>query len=211
MIYELRTHTIRPGSEQFVADAVQLLKEVRGDSCGKLEGCWTPATGHLNQINVLWSFPDRNERQRLRDKLLKNERWTNEYLPMLVPKHVSCFKIRILEPIVPFHPPATEGNIYALRTFRALPGQVQKWVKMFQDILPVRERYSKNVGAWVADGGNPDETCLMYSYPSIEALTECHRKLLADSAWNRFLEESSKLLHDRYLTVLLPTSNSPMK
>ena len=102
---------------------------------------------------------------------------------MLVPKHVSCFKIRILEPIVPFHPPATEGNIYALRTFRALPGQVQKWVKMFQDILPVRERYSKNVGAWVADGGNPDETCLMYSYPSIEALTECHRKLLADSAW----------------------------
>ncbi len=39
MIYELRTHTIRPGCEQSVADATKLHIEIFGDSCGRLEGC----------------------------------------------------------------------------------------------------------------------------------------------------------------------------
>lgn len=210
MIYELRTHTIRPGCEQFVADAAKLLIEIRGDSCGKLEGCWGPLTGHLNQINILWSYPDRNERQRLRNELAKNERWTNEYLPMIV-KHVNRFEVRILEPIVPLNPPATEGNIYVLRSFRAFPGQIEMWANMFREILPVREKYSKNVGAWVTDGGNPDEACLMYAYQSIEEFTECHRKMSADPDWNRFVEKSSKFLQDRYLTLLSPTPKSPMQ
>ncbi len=210
MIYEFRTHTIRPGCEGIVAEATELLMEIRGDSCGKLEGCWTPATGHLNQIHLLWSYPDRNERHRLRDELMKNERWMNEYLPMIA-EHVNRFKIRILEPIAPLHPPASEGNIYVLRTFRAIPGQIQKWTEKFLEILPVREKYSKNVGAWVTDGGDPDEACLMYSYQSIQALTETHKKMSADPDWNRFVEESSKFLQDRHITVLSPTPASPMR
>ena len=210
MIYELRTHTIRPGCEQSVADATKLLLEIRGDSCGKLEGCWTPQTGHLNQIKLLWSYPNRNARQLLREELSKNERWTNEYLPMIT-QYVSCFEIQILEPVVPFHPPATEGNVYTIRSFQTVPGQVWNWVNMFRDILPVREKYSKNVGGWVSDASNPDEAFLMYAYPSIDELIECNRNMLADPDWNDFVKESSKILQHRSLTVLSPTASSPMK
>ncbi len=210
MIYELRTHTIRPGNEQTVVDAGKQIKEIRGDSCGTLEGSWTPQTGHLNQINILWSYPDRNERQRLRDELAKNERWTNGYLPMIA-EYVSCFEIKILEPIVPFHPPAGDGNIYTLRSFQTLPGQVWKWANMFREILPVREKYSKNVGAWVSDANNPDEAFLMYAYPSLDAFTECHRQMAADPDWNSFVEESSQILRHRHITILSPTPSSPMQ
>ncbi|MDE0308712.1 MAG: NIPSNAP family protein [Acidiferrobacterales bacterium] len=210
MIYELRTHTIRPGSEQHVVDAGKRIKEIRGDSCGTLEGSWTPSTGQLNQINILWSYPDRNERQRLRKDLMKNERWTNGYLPM-ISEYVSRFELKILDPIAPFHPPATEGNIYLLRSFQTLPGQVWKWANMFREILPVREKYSKNVGAWISDANIPDEVYLMYAYPSIDAITQCARNMAADPEWNSFIEESSKILRNRHLTVLSPTPSSPMR
>lgn len=210
MIHELRTHTIRPGGERIVTDATELVKEIRGDSCGKLEGCWTPDTGHLNQIKILWSYPDRNERQRLREELAKNERWTKEYLPM-VTEQVSSFEIQVLEPVTPLHPPATEGNVYLLRSFQTLPGQVWNWIDMYREILPVREKYSKNVGAWVSDASNPDEAFVMYAYPSIDAMTSCHSDMSADQDWNRFLAESSKILRHRHLTVLSPTSSSPMR
>lgn len=210
MIYELRTHTIRPGSEHLVADATKLLIEIRGDSCGKLEGCWTPRTGHLNQIKLLWSYPDRNERQRLREELSKNERWINEYLP-LISQYVSCFEIQILEPVLPFNPPAVEENIYTLLSFQTLPGRVWEWIKLYQDILPVREKYSKNVGAWVSDASNPDEAFLMYAYPSLQALAECRSNMWNDPDWKNFVQVSSKLLQHRSITALSPTSNSPVK
>ena len=138
MIYELRTHTIRPGSERIVVDAANSLVEIRGDKFGKLEGYWTSATGHLNQVVLLWSYSDRNERQRLRDELAKDERWNDEFLPMVL-DHISRYEIRLLETIAPFNPPATDGNIYTLRTFQTLAGQVGKWIKLFQGILPVRK------------------------------------------------------------------------
>ncbi len=210
MIYELRTHTIRPGSERIVVDAANSLVEIRGDKFGKLEGYWTSETGHLNQVVQLWSYPDRNERQRLRNELAKDERWNDEFLPMVL-DHISRYEIRLLETIAPFNPPATDGNIYTLRTFQTLAGQVGKWIKLFQGILPVREKYSKNVGAWATDASLPDETCLMYSYPTIDAFTECHDQMVADPDWNRYVEESSQLLLNRYLTFLMPISVSPMK
>ena len=48
---------------------VQFLRKFWVIVCKTRNGCWNQATGHLNQINVLWSFPAEMKRQRFRDEL----------------------------------------------------------------------------------------------------------------------------------------------
>ena len=210
MIYELRTITLRPGTTKTVADAAEVAIAVRGNNFGKLEGYWFTEIGPLNQMMHLWGFSDRNERHRLRDELAKNERWAKEYLP-LVRDHLVRHDIRILEPVLPLKAPESEGNIYEYRNYRTVPGRVREWAKLFQDIMPVREEYSKNVGAWTTDAGQPDEISHLWAYPSVNARNECRAKVAADPRWQAFLGQSSPLLEEMYSTILLPIAHSPMK
>ena len=53
-----------------------------GRHYGKLEGYWSTEIGPLNQVMHLWSYTDLNERARLRAELAKNQRWTQEYMPL---------------------------------------------------------------------------------------------------------------------------------
>ena len=130
MICELRTITLRPGAVKAVADAAHIAIAVRGDDYGKLELCWVTEIGPLNQVMYLWSYADRNERQRLRDELANHERWATEYLP-LVRDHIIRHDIRILDPVLPLKVPETEGNIYEYRHYRTAPGRVHAWANLF--------------------------------------------------------------------------------
>ena len=210
MIHELRTITLRPGAVKAIADAAEVAIAVRGDDYGKLEGCWVTEIGPLNRVMYLWSYADRNERQRLRDELADHERWAAEYLP-LVRDHILRHDIRILDPILPLEVPETEGNIYEYRHYRTAPGRVHAWAKLFQDIMPAREEYSKNVGTWVSDAGQPDEVSHLWAYPSVDARSECRARVAADPRWHAFLRQASSLLEEMHSTILLPLAHSPMK
>ena len=153
MIYELRTYTLRAGAGPTVAkNAGEVGRAIRGDDYGKLEGYWLTEIGPLNQVMHLWSYADLNERHRLRGELAKNERWAKEYIP-LIREHLVRQDIRLLDPILPLKAPESEGNIYEYRNYRTAPGRVREWAKHFQDIMPMREEYSKNVGAWITEAG----------------------------------------------------------
>src|SRR5438034_9147552 len=119
MIYELRTYTLKPGS---VADMVKaastVSREIRKDDYGKLEGYWTTEIGPLNQVMHLWSYTDLNERHRLRGELAKNPRWTGEYAP-LIRSLLMRQAIRLLNGIIAPVAPASSGNIYEFRNYRA--------------------------------------------------------------------------------------------
>ena len=153
MIYELRTYTLRAGAGPTVAkNAGGVGRAIRGDDYGKLEGYWLTEIGPLNRVMHLWSYADLNERHRLRGELAKNERWTKEYVP-LIREHLVRQDVRLLDPILPLKAPASEGNVYEYRNYRTAPGRVREWARHFQAIMPMREEYSKNVGAWITRGG----------------------------------------------------------
>ena len=77
MIYELRTYTVKPGTTGDMVKAASTVSlEIRKDDYGKLEGYWWTDIGPLNQVMHLWSYPDLNERSRLRGELAQNRRWT---------------------------------------------------------------------------------------------------------------------------------------
>ena len=157
MIYEMRTYTLKPGMHALVAkNAGEVGRAIRGDDYGKLEGYWITEIGPLNQVMHLWRYEGLDERQRLREALSENEAWTGEYLPLIRP-HLVRQDIRLMHAFLPLKAPETSGNVYEYRHYRTVPGKAREFAKHFEAAMPVREKYSKNVCAWVTEAGQPNE------------------------------------------------------
>ena len=211
MIHELRIYTVRAGTAPEVArNAGEVGRAIRGDDYGKLEGYWMTEIGPLNQVCHLWSYKDLNERARLRGELGKNERWTKEYVP-LIRKNLIRQDIRLLNPIIGINPPATTGNIYELRYYRTAPGAPREWINHFTAALPVREKYSKIVGLWQTEAGQPNEVMHLWAYSDLNARMAARGAATKDPGWIDFLKKGGPLLEEMNTMILLPSNHSPLK
>jgi hypothetical protein len=211
MIHELRTYTVKQGSlpEMFRLSGT-LSREIRGDDYGKLEGYWATDIGPLNQVMHLWSYSDLNERARLRAELAKNARWTGEYGPLHRP-HLVRQDVRLLNPVVGPIAPAETPNVYEFRHYRTKPGAVREWVGLIVKTLPVREKYSKIVGLWITEAGEPNEACHIWAYKDLNHRAQVRAEAGNDPQWQAFLKESAPLLEEMHSTIMLPAPHSPLK
>jgi NIPSNAP len=211
MIHELRTYTLKQGSvPEVVKAASTVARAIRGDEYGKLEGYWVSEIGPLNQVLHLWSYADLNERARLRVELGKNQRWNSEYVPLIRPNLVRQ-DIRLLNVVRAPAPPAKTPNVYELRTYRAKPGAGKPWLDLFTKSLEVREKYSKIVGLWTTEAGQPNEICHIWAYPDLNARAAIRADVAKDAAWQQFLKSSTGLLDEMHSTIMLPAAHSPLK
>jgi hypothetical protein len=211
MIYELRTYTVKPGTlGDMVKAASTLSREIRGDDFGKLEGYWSTEIGQLNQVMHLWSYSDLNERARLRAELAKNARWTGEYVALIRP-FLARQEVRLLNAIKPPVAPASTGNIYELRNYRARPLAAREWIAAFTAALPAREKYSKIVGLWQTETGQPNEVCHIWAYPSLNARAEARANASNDPVWKEFLGKGPSFLEEMHSTIMLPAPHSPLQ
>jgi hypothetical protein len=212
MIYELRTYTVKPGTlGDMVKAASTVAQEIRKNDYGKLEGYWTTEIGPLNQVLHLWSYDNIEARARLRGELGKIPRWTDEYIPLIRPLLVRQ-DIRLLNALRAPVAPETTGNIYEFRNYRAkAAGPVRQWLDAFTAALPAREKYSKIVGLWQTEAGQPNEVCHLWAYPSLNARAEARANALKDPEWRAFVGIGSALLEEMHSTIMLPTPHSPLK
>lgn len=212
MIYELRTYTVKPGTVgDMVKAASEVSTDIRGNNFGKLEGYWFTEIGPLNQVQHMWSYSDLNERARLRGELARNARWTSEYIPLIRPVLVRQ-EVRLLNALRPPVAPSSTGNIYELRNYRAKPlGAVRQWTEAFTAALPAREKYSKMVGLWQTESGQPNEVCHIWAYPSLNARTEARANASKDPVWGEFLGKGREFLEEMHSTIMLPAPHSPLK
>src|ERR1700750_995996 len=195
MIYELRTYTVRPGTLGDIVKAASTVSlDIRGNNFGKLEGYWSTEIGALNQVMHMWSYRDYEERAKLRAELAKNPRWGGEYLPLIRPLLVRQ-DVRLLNAIRPPVAPGSTGNIYEFRNYRAKPaGAAKQWLDAFTAGLPAREKYSKIVGLWQTEAGQPNEVCPLWAYPDLNARAEARGAVMKDPAWREFLTKGPPLL-----------------
>ncbi len=149
-------------------------------------------------------------RTRLRGELAKNERWTKEYTPKVRPLMVRQ-DIRLLNPVYGVTSPEKEGGFYELRMYRMHPGMAAGWAKAYREIMPVREKFSKNVGIWTGEAPQPNEVFHMWGYPTLEARTKARTDLFKDPAWLDFIAKNSGSIAEMSNVLLLPTDFSPMK
>jgi hypothetical protein len=212
MIYELRTYTVRPGTVgDMVKAASTVSRDIRKDDYGKLEGYWSTEIGPLNQVLHMWSYRDFEERAKLRAELSKNPRWGGEYLPLIRPMLMRQ-DVRLLNALRAPVAPASTGNIYEFRNYRAKPaGAAKQWLDAFTAVLPAREKYSKIVGLWQTEAGQPNEICHIWAYPDLNARAEARAAALKDPAWQEFLGKNLSLLEDMSSTVMLPAPHSPLR
>ena len=181
-----------------------------GDDYGKQEGFWYSEFGTLNQYVHLWSFADLNERERLRGELTRNEAWNKEYLPISRPMMLAQ-ENKLLKPVVPMTPPADSGNIYELRWYRAQVGRLGEWLSLAKNVLPSREKYSRNVGYWQTEAGQLNEAVHMWVYKDLNERAAARARALGDPEWQAFLGKALPLLMTMQSVVLVPTAVSPMK
>lgn len=211
MIHELRTYTVVPGK---MGEALKLSGEVsrriRGDDYGKLEGYWITEFGTLQQLVHLWSFPDLNERARLRAALGQNLAWRNEFLAHFLPLLVSQ-ESKILSPARPFTPPTGSGHVYELRTYRARPGRAGEVIELYKAIMPVREKYSKIVGLWTTEIAQLNEVSHMWVYQDLNERAAVRARVQQDPEWQAFLGKLLPLLQEMRSIVLTPVAFSPVQ
>jgi hypothetical protein len=120
--------------------------------------------------------------------------------------------IRLLNAVRAPVAPDSTGNIYELRNYRAKTGgAVRKWLDAFTAVLPAREKYSKIVGLWHTEAGQPNEACHIWAYPSLNARAEARANAMKDPAWQEFLKISPSLLEEMHSTIMLPAPHSPLK
>jgi hypothetical protein len=211
MINELRIYTLKAGMAPEVAkNSGNVARDIRGDNYGKLEGYWLTEIGPLNQVVHLWSYESLNDRQRLRAELQKNKRWTEEYLPLIRP-HLLRQDIRLLNPMAPLVKPATSGNVYELRYYRTRPGGIKPWSDAFLAGLTAREKYSKMVGFWTTEAGQPNEVCHIWAYPDLNARAKARGDAVKDPEWQAFLKVGGPLLDEMNNLIMLPSAHSPMQ
>jgi hypothetical protein len=212
VIYELRTYTVKPGTlGDMLKAASTVSSEIRGDVYGKLEGYWATEIGALNQVVHLWSYSDLNERARLLEQLAEIPRWRDEYARLVHPLLMRQ-EVRLLNVIRAPVAPASSGHIYEFRNYRARTGgAVKQWISAFTAALPAREKYSKIVGLWQTEAGQPNEVCHIWAYPSLNARAEARAAALQDPVWQEFLGKGGALLEEMHSTIMLPAPHSPLK
>src|SRR4030095_15776842 len=133
------------------------------------------------------------------------------YIPLIRPLLVRQ-EVRLLNAIRPPVAPASTGNIYELRAYRAkAAGGAKQWLDAFTGVLPEREKYSKIVGLWQTDAGQPNELCHIWAYQSLNARAEAGGAALKDPAWQAFLAKGMPLLDEMSSTIMLPAPHSPLK
>ena len=211
MIHELRTYTTNPGMAPIhAANAGAVGRDIRGDDYGKLVGHWLTEIGPLNQSMHLWEYASLNDRMEKRAELARNERWQNEYRPgnrgVMMRQDV-----RLKSPVIAPKAPESDGNIYEFRNYRLKPGAMSKWCDVFTGALEAREKYSKIVGLWTTEAGQPNEVCHIWAYKDMNARAEARAGAAADLDWQAFLKEGGPMIEEMWSALMLPVAHSPLQ
>jgi hypothetical protein len=210
MIHELRVYTLKPGKlREYLGHAETIGRPARGQNYGVNIGYWTPEFSTLNQVWHIWAYESLDDRARLRAELGRNEAWTREYLPRIRPL-LERQDISFMHPVKEVTAPPP-GGIFELRAYRTEVGFVRTLADAYMEIMPVREKYSPNVGLWVGESPQPNEMLHMWAYPSLDARAKARAALFQDKEWLGHMAPVSPRIVEMKSTVLVPTAYSTMK
>jgi hypothetical protein len=211
MLHEIRSYTLIPGKvNEYLKLAEEVSLPIRKNDAGVLLGWFYSEIGELNKLVHIWEWKDLEERQRQRVVLRARPGWVDVYNPQ-VDRLVYRREVEIIKPERPVQAPASTGNVYELRTYRTHPGKLGAWLQLFKDIMPVREKYSKNVCIWQSEIGEMNQVMHLWAYKDLKERAEVRARVLQDPEWKAFVAKGQPMLFHMQSTILLPAKFSPLQ
>jgi len=175
------------------ADADRHLKAVEDGSIwpagsGQRLGAWKTVVGPLNRIILL------HERD-------KNPQEKNETVRTQMSTGMSMDKLR---PLKLFNPQGDWAQLYELRIYTLKPDAIDNFERLMTRVLPVRERYSPNVGAWRAESGNLARIIHMWAYKDASEREELRPKVNSETVWQEYVTTIIPMIEEMESMFLMP-------
>jgi len=208
MYYELATMTLPFGTAAAASTQVQAFATA-AEAQGELLGCWFTDIGRLNQMIVLRGFADLASLQAERQR---TQRSASPFGCAEIYQSLEQHSYRGFEWMKPVRPSAESGisgPVYEIRTYGIKPGGVQPTIDLWQEYVPLREKFSPCVVAMVALDG-PLRFANIWAYSSLDARSKARGESVAAGVWPP-KGGPAWLTTDMHSTIALPTAASLLK
>jgi hypothetical protein len=183
MIYEMRTYSLRTGAVAEFEERFAKRKPLR-EKHSKLGGMWHTEFGPLNQVVHLWSYDNLQTRTAVRDAMAKDAELAA--LPggrdLIVAQEAD-----IVIP-APFMQPLEsrnlgKGNVYELRIYTYLPGEIPKVLEAWGKAVPAREKLSPLVFCGSTELGGLNKFIHMWVYKDVNERNRIREESRKGGQW----------------------------
>jgi hypothetical protein len=208
MIYELRTYTLRPGSVAEFEERFAKRKPLR-EKHSKLGAFWHTEFGPLNQVIHAWPYENLQHRTAVRDAMAKDSELSA--LPggrdLIVAQEAD-----IVIP-APFMQPLEArnfgtGNVYEMRIYSYLPGEITKVLEAWGKAVPGREKLSPLAFCGSTELGGLNKFIHTWVYPSVEERTRIREESRKGGQWP---PQAGVRPHRQENKLLIPAAFSPIR
>jgi hypothetical protein len=206
MIVEMRTYTLKPGSQATVIERFGKALPNR-TKLSPLAAFWATDVGPLNQIIHVWTYADSAERDRIRAEATKLEGW-----PPAISDFIVDMETKIMLP-APYSPPLTPrelGGIYEIRTYiykpRSMPHVFESWAAA----IDARVKLSPLVGAWHTEVGTLNQYVHVWAYKDAAERQRIRAEAIAKGIWPPKSKVADILLKQENV-LCIPAPFSPLK
>jgi hypothetical protein len=101
-----------------------------------------------------------------------------------------------MTPVRAFSPHIEPAGIFEVREYALLPGARDSFVAAMLDVMPMRERHSRNTGAWIPVTGDLDRIVHIWPYRDYSHRTEVRAAVAREPEWQSYLRVVLPYLRD---------------
>ena len=206
MIVEMRTYTLKPGSQATVIERFGKALPVR-QKLSPLAAFWSTDVGPLNQIIHVWCYADSAERDKIRAASTKLEGWPPDIHEFVVDQET---KIMIPAPFSPPLEPRTLGGIYEIRTYIYKPRSMPHVIESWSAAIGERTKLSPLVGAFYSEVGVLNQYVHIWAYKDAGERQRIRAEAVAKGIWPP-KSKVADILVKQQNALCIPAPFSPLK
>jgi hypothetical protein len=208
MIYEVRTYTLKTGAVAEFEDRFAKRKELR-EKHSKLGAFWHTEFGPLNQVVHAWPYENLQQRTAVREAMASDA--ALNALPggrdLIVAQEAD-----IVIP-APFMQPLGSrdfgsGNIYEMRIYTYLPGELPQVLAAWGKAVPGREKLSPLAACWTSELGGLNKFVHVWVYKDMGERNRVREESRKGGQWP---PQSGVRPQRQENKLLVPAAFSPLK
>jgi hypothetical protein len=208
MIYEVRTYTLRTGAVAEFEERFAKRKPLR-EKHSKLGAFWHTEFGPLNQVIHAWPYENLQHRTAVRDAMAKDPELSA--LPggrdLIVAQEAD-----IMIPAPFMQPLETRdfgtGNVYEMRIYSYLPGEIPKVLEAWGKAVPGREKLSPLAFCGSTELGGLNKFIHTWVYKDLNERTRIREESRKGGQWP---PQAGVRPHRQENKVLIPAAFSPIR